>query len=172
MRLPLRILTAALLALLLASAGTAILATPAHTKTWIAPKANPDVDPSDDLNEFETRILIKINRARAKRGLRKIRVFESCMDHKSERWARRIKRTGKFVHRNQSKVLTDCDVMWAGENLVRGQGLTPGSAVRAWLDSPSHRKVMLKKRARWAGIGVRIDSEGRVIGVLNLGDPT
>ena len=44
--------------------------------------------------------------------------------------------------------------------------------LEAWLDSPSHRAVLLKPRARWAGIGVRVDAEGRTIGVLNFGDAT
>lgn len=172
MRQSAQLLLAALLSLALAAGAAALLASPAQAKTWAAPAADPDADPSKDLNEFENRILVQINKARVDAGLKKVRLFESCVDDKSETWARRIKRTGDFVHRDQMKVIKDCDLHWTGETLVRGTGLTPESAVDAWLKSPTHYDVIMKKRARWAGIGVRVDSDGRVIGVLNFGDAT
>jgi uncharacterized protein YkwD len=170
MRHLLRVLSATVLAIALVAGSAAVFAAPATAKTWLAPSADPDVDPLQDLDEFENRILVKINRARARHDLKKIRLFESCVDGKSEGWAQRIKRTGKFVHRDQMKVINGCDLAWTGETLVRGVGLTPRYAVRAWLDSPSHRAVIMKPRARWAGIAVRVDGEGRTIGVLNFGD--
>ncbi len=165
-----RLLLAAVLSVALAAGAAALVAAPAQAKTWLAPSADPEVDPTKKLNEFENRILIQINKARADKGLKKVRVFQSCVDKRSERWAGRIKRTGEFVHRDQMKVLKRCDLAWTGETLVRGVGLTPESAVNAWLNSPSHYDVIMKKRARWAGIGVRVDSDGRVVGVLNFGD--
>lgn len=167
-----RLILAAVLAVAVATGVAAVLATPAQAKTWLAPPADADVDPLTHLNEFENRILIQINQARVAAGLKKVRLFESCVDDHSERWARKIKRTGEFVHRDQMKVINACDLQWTGETLVRGIGLTPEVAVTAWLNSPSHYDVIMKKRARWAGIGVRVDSEGRVVGVLNFGDAT
>ena len=152
--------------------GTALVLGSAEAKTWVGPKANPAVDPVQDLDEFENRVLMEINRARVAAGLKRVRVFQSCVDRNSERWAEHIKRTGELAHRNQVEVLDGCDLTWTGEALVRGTGLTPRVAVSAWLDSPSHRAVILKMRARWAGIGVRIDGDGRVIGVLNFSDPS
>lgn len=166
-----RLLSAAALSLLVVVGITAVLATPVQAKTW-TPSADPEVDPQKNLDEFENRILLKINQAREDAGLKKVRLFQSCVDTKSEHWARRIKRTGDFVHRDQMKVIRDCDLMWTGETLVRGVGLTPDVAVQAWMDSPSHRAVIMKPRARWAGIAVRVDSDGRTIGVLNFGDAT
>lgn len=166
----LRLLSAAVLTIAMVAGSATLVAAPASAKTWLAPGADPDVDPLQNLDEFENRILIKINRARARHDLAKVRLFESCVDGKSEDWAARIKRTGDFVHRDQMKVITSCDLAWTGETLVRGIGLTPKVAVRAWLNSPSHRAVIMKPRARWAGIGVRVDSQGRTIGVLNFGD--
>jgi len=156
----------------LIAGGTALATGPAAARTWIGPQADPQSDPLEDLAEFENRILAAINAARVDAGLRKVRWFQSCIDGYSERWARRIKRSGQFAHRDQLKVLNGCGLRWTGETLVRGAGLTPEAAVGAWLSSPPHYDVIMKKRARWAGIGVRIDGEGRVIGVLNFGDPT
>lgn len=169
MRHLVRLLSAALLSVALVAGSAALFSAPAHAKVWRV-TTDRDADPMSDLEEFENRILVKVNQARARHGLKRVRLFESCVDSKSERWARRIKRTGEFVHRNQMRVVTGCDLSWTGENLVRGVGLTPQVAVQAWLDSPSHRAVLLKPRARWAGIGVKVDAQGRTIGVLNFGD--
>ena len=51
-------------------------------------------------------------------------------------------------------MLRRCDQGWAGENLVRGTLLTPSMTVDAWLASPSHREILMKKRARLAGVAV------------------
>ena len=156
----------------LIAGGTVLVTAPAEARTWVGPAADPEIDPLEDLDEFENRILAGINEARVAAGLKRVRLFQSCVDSYSEGWARRIKRTGEFVHRNQVKVLNGCDLQWTGETLVRGNGLTPEAAVAAWLNSAPHYAVIMKKRARWAGIGVRVDGAGRVIGVLNFGDPT
>lgn len=166
-----RLLLVALVATLATTTGAVALAVPAQAGTWAAPKVDPDVDPDDDLDEFENRVLDRINQRRARHGLRRVRVFQSCVDRTSERWAGRLSRTGDFMHRDQRTVLRRCDLSWTGETLVRGAGLTPGVAVRSWMASPSHRAVIMKRRARWAGIGTRVDGEGRVVTVLNFGDP-
>lgn len=172
MRHFLRLFTTAFLAVGLLCGSTALLATPAHAKIWAVPPADSDTDPMQDLDEFENRILIKINKRRARKALPQIRVFESCVDGYAEGWAKRIKKTGDFVHRDQSQIINGCEVMWVGETLVRGPGLTPAYAVRAWMNSTPHRKVLMKKRARWAGIGVRVDNQDRVVAVLNFADNT
>ncbi|HSK33634.1 MAG TPA: CAP domain-containing protein, partial [Propionicimonas sp.] len=55
-----------------------------------------------------------------------------------------------------------------GETLVRGFGLTPDVMVDLWRDSPGHRAILLSPRARRAGVSIAQDSQGRVIGVVNL----
>lgn len=172
MRHLLRSIAVAVVAFGLTAGGTALVAAPAEARTWVGPQADPEVDPLQDLDEFENRMLVAINQARVAAGLRKVRVFQSCVDSYAERWANRIRKTGEFAHRNQITVLNGCDLKWTGEALVRGTGLTPEVAVTAWLNSPSHYAVIMKKRARWAGIGVRVDADGRVVGVLNFGDPS
>ena len=170
MRLHARVLLAALMSLSIAAAAVAFTS-PAQSATW-APKVSDAFDPQQDLAEFEDRILVRINRARAKRDLPPVKVFQSCVDGYAERWAVRLKRIDKLVHRDLTKVLNGCDLRWVGETLVSGTSLTPRSAVRAWLNSPPHRAVILKPRARMAGIGVQVDGGGQVYAVLNFGDRT
>jgi uncharacterized protein YkwD len=52
----------------------------------------------------------------------------------------------------------------AGENLLWSEGdVTPSQAVTMWLNSPSHRRVMLATRWRELGLGVvKADGAGGV----------
>jgi uncharacterized protein YkwD len=149
--------------------------TAADAKTWSVPRtaahavgaAGADVEavPSEVL---EDALMVEINAARAARGLRKIWNFDVCTDQLAEEWGQRIARTGVFEHRDQNEVIRRCDNSWAGETLVRGFGLTPDVMVDLWLDSPGHREILLSPRARRAGVSVEQDSQGRMIGVVNL----
>lgn len=120
------------------------------------------------LDRFEDRLLVEINRARQAHGVRRIPGYDACTDRLAERWGRRIARTGLFEHRDQNQVLRRCGATWAGENLVRGTGMTPKGMVRAWMNSPGHRHILLNGKARRAGVAVTRDSQGRLIGVLNV----
>ena len=92
------------------------------------------------------------------------------MDRTSERWSAHLADIGELVHRDLTKVLDKCDLNWVGETLVRGTALLPGAAVKAWMASPPHRKVLMKPRASRAGVGTRLDAEGRLVTVLNFSD--
>ena len=63
------------------------------------------------------------------------------------RFSSRIAATG-FMRRNGR--------WWVGENLAWGRGpdAAPGAIVRAWLQSPTHRRLVLSARYRRVGIGV------------------
>jgi uncharacterized protein YkwD len=148
----------------------ALTPSPASAKLWEVPAPDPSLDPLVNLLEHESRVVHLVNKKRKARDLKPVRWFNSCLDRLSERWAAHLAETGELVHRNQKKVLRRCDLTWAGEDLVRGSLLTPAAAVDAWMDSKPHRAVLLKPRANWAGMGVKIDDEGRYVGVLNFGD--
>ncbi len=116
---------------------------------------------------YETRVLNVLNVARADAGLSRL-APGSCVDRLAEHWAARA----RFVHRDQQLVLARCDADWAGEVLVRSPDrLPPRQVVGLWLASPAHRAVLLKPRARRAGVAFRVDALGRVLGVANLTDP-
>lgn len=147
-----------------------ITAPPAAARIWRVPAPTASLDPLTHVDEFENRVVVLINRRRAKAGLPKVRYFDSCIDGFSERWAGHLAASGELVHRNQHRILDRCHLTWVGETLVRGTAITPAAVVKAWLHSPEHRAVIMKPRANRAGMGVRIDAQGRVIGVLNFGD--
>jgi uncharacterized protein YkwD len=169
-RTPLRPLALSLALVVAPAALVTVVAPPASASIWAVPAPDASVDPLLHLTEFENRIVVRINKVRKAADLKPVRYFDSCVDGFSERWARHLADTGDFEHRNQRKILNRCDLTWVGETLVRGTGLTPLSAVKAWMNSPTHRAVIMKPRANRAGVGFRLDDQGRLVGVLNFGD--
>lgn len=153
---------------------TPLLAAPAHADLWAVPRAvsTSSAAAQFDLGSFEDEVMIGINRARRAAGLRKIKFYDSCVDRLAEEWAAHVATTGTWVHRDQLQVLRKCDQTWVGECLVQGASLTPEVVVQAWLGSPSHRAVLMKRRASRAGIAITLDARGHYIGVLNVSDPT
>ena len=151
-------------AALVASAGSA------HAGTWPVPTTFDSTRDASvmETDELEDLLMVEINQVRTGAGLDPIRVFDACTDRLSERWGRRIARTGDFVHRDQGDVVDRCRGSWAGETLVRGTGLSPEQMVQLWLDSPGHREILLSNRAERAGVSITNDDQGRVIGVVNL----
>lgn len=57
-----------------------------------------------------------------------------------------------------------------GENLAAGPE-TPAEVMRAWMDSPSHRDIILDERWTEVGIAVRTGGEFSVYWVQEFGDP-
>jgi len=143
--------------------------------TWSVPTPGqfaPDASSLTlSLDDFETAVMVTINGERISHGLKPVTLFDSCTDRMAERWGRRIASTDAFVHRDQRQVLRRCRTSWAGENLVRGTQLTAQSMVQLWMDSPSHREILLSPRAQRGGVAVVPDAQGRLVGVLNLTHP-
>ena len=167
-------LVSLLVALVVALSVLAAAPATARSATWPVPTgalalANSTKDVSSlSMDELEDRLMAEINQARAANGLAKVWVFDACTDRLAEQWGERIARTGLFEHRDQNEVIARCDNSWAGETLVRGTGLTPREMVDLWLNSPSHRAILLSPRAKRAGIAITSDDQGRMIGVVNL----
>lgn len=158
------------LALVATTTSPASAATGTKRSTWAVPTSAPAA-PISGMTDYENRVMIAINDARAANGVRRITRFDACTDRMAERWGSRLARSGLFEHRNQNVVLRRCDAQWAGENLIRGTQLTPQSMVDAWLNSPGHRAILLSPRATRAGVSVVEDAQGRMIGVLNVTRP-
>jgi uncharacterized protein YkwD len=146
-------------------------ATSASAATYKVPTVTASGTPAN-LDVFEDQVMVEINKARRSQGLARIRLYDSCVERKAERWGARIAATGKLEHRPQSNVIKSCKQAWAGETLIRGWDLTPAQMVKAWMDSPGHRAIILGPNARRAGMAVTIDSQDRMIGVLNVTRPS
>jgi uncharacterized protein YkwD len=164
-------LVAALAAGAISVAISPISLSPARAELWAVPSSPAAHSGGQDLDAFEDAVMVKINAARARAGMPKIEFYDSCIDRLSEKLSTRIVDSGTLAHRDQNQVLRRCRQSWAGEDLVRGVAMTPDSVVQAWLDSPPHREILLKRRASRAGVAVSVDAQGRYVGVLNVADP-
>jgi uncharacterized protein YkwD len=151
----------------------AVTMAPSDASTMLVPAPDYSVNAATHPNEYENRIVARINDARARAGLKPLRFYQTCLDGRAERWAKYLAETGRLEHRNGLRVLDACNLHWTGETLSRGtRSFGPREMVRAWMHSPGHRAVLMKPRANLAGVAIRRDAQGRVVGVVNLGDAT
>lgn len=100
-----------------------------------------------------SRILSKINEARAEHGL----VALSEAGYLSESARSRAKHCAE-----QGYIAHDQDYAGTGEILAQGKGLSASGAVRGWLNSSAHRPLVLKDGYVKFGVGVYEDSNGEV----------
>ena len=67
-------------------------------------------------------------------------------------------------------ILRECRLQWVGEVIAWGDGdPTPQQIVEAWMASDGHRSIIMKGRARVAGIGVRRAPDGELDIVVTFG---
>jgi uncharacterized protein YkwD len=111
-------------------------------------------------------LIAEINRTRRARGLRQLRL-STQLTNAGTAHARELAAAGQFTHAWPTTGMHFTSwirsfypargyrVWSVGENLLwASPGFTPADAVRQWLDSPSHRRVLLSPKWRELGIGV------------------
>jgi uncharacterized protein YkwD len=168
-----RLLGRAVSALTASAMVVAVMVAPSQATVMPVPAPDYSVNAATHPNEYENRLMARINDARARAGLKQLRSYQTCLDGRAERWAKYLAESGRLEHRNGLRVLDACNLHWAGETLARGtRSYGPREMVRGWMHSPGHRAVLMKPRANLAGVAIRRDAQGRVVGVVNLGDPT
>lgn len=151
----------------------AAMLAPSQASVVVVPEPDHSINATTHLNEYENRVVARINDARARAGLKRLRFYQACLDGRAERWANYLAQSGRLEHRDGQRVLDTCKLHWTGETLARGtRGLSPREMVRIWMHSPVHRAVLMKPRASLAGVAVQRDAQGRLVGVVNLGDAT
>ncbi len=107
--------------------------------------------------------LCLLNRERAQRGLRPLRLSPSLSQasaaHSRNMVRKRFFEHGNFVARILNARYVTRRQAWAlGENIAWGTGSlgTPAQTVRAWMQSPGHRANILSRRFRDIGIGIAL----------------
>jgi uncharacterized protein YkwD len=146
------VLALAALALLLAPSGGAVAGDP------LAPPAQ-----MCSLRAGAGALVCLVNTARTRAGLRPLQVQAPLVSSASQK-GRLLRRCGELVH-------SPCGVPFAsqfrhgplgagrfevGENLAWGSGQrsTPRATLLAWLASPAHRSVLLRREWRQIGVAV------------------
>jgi uncharacterized protein YkwD len=126
-RLPVAVLTGLVIAALLPTAPAA---------------ANAQRDAIDQLNKI-----------RRSHGLSALRPSRS-LHRSSTRYAEHIVSTGYFGH--ESRIAVSSAFGRAGETLEMHSGWQPepSLAIQGWMNSPTHRAVLLSSQFKWVGMGI------------------
>jgi uncharacterized protein YkwD len=117
--------------------------------------------------EYEQRVMYWINRARDSHSKRSVKV-RPCVDRFAGRWARHLAVNEKFEHQSLGPIMRRCGLSSAGEIIAMG-GVGPRQMVRMWLDSDGHRKILLSRSYRIAGVGAFLGDNGAWYGVVDFG---
>jgi uncharacterized protein YkwD len=111
-------------------------------------------------------VVCEINRVRRGHGLRPV-AANARLNRMASRFARTMVARGFFSHVGPGGATLGARLRAAGyrgraagEVLAWGQGrhATPRAAVRSWLHSPPHRRVLLGRSYRDVGVGVALGS--------------
>lgn len=122
--------------------------------------------------QLETGLLAAINQERAKTGLTLLKA-DARLTSAAREWAAVCARRQALIHRKDLKPLMQAGG-WttANENVYMGTGpMTPARIVRAWMNSPGHRRNLLAPRITVAGLGLATASNGATYAVFNGAGP-
>jgi uncharacterized protein YkwD len=144
-----------------ASSGSCTIASVGAAGTNLPTKAS--------LSTARRETLCLLNRERAQRGLRPLRL-STHLSQASVGHSRNMVRKGFFQHGNfvarilNARYVTGRQAWSLGENIAWGAGSlgTPAQTVRAWMRSPGHRANILSRRFRDIGIGIALGAPGLV----------
>ena len=128
---------------------------------------NADTRPGGaSANALEKSTVCLLNKTRARRGLRKLRLnhrlsraaYLHTVDMVKRNYFAHVSKSGTdFVTRlTRSGYMRGARAWTVGENLAWGSGRrsTPREIMAAWMNSPGHRANILQRRFREIGIGV------------------
>ena len=100
-------------------------------------------------NVLETEILQQLNAERTARGLGAVSLEDELIDA-SARWSDSMASRNSLVHSGN------------GRAEIIAYGYTTGQITLAWMNSPSHRNLMVDPNLVFGGVGVTCDSGGRM----------
>ncbi|WP_066456612.1 CAP domain-containing protein [Anaerotruncus rubiinfantis] len=125
-----------------------------------------------DLDALAEEVFKLTNAEREKAGLPALLVDGQLSEMAMQR-AKELEATFTHDRPDGSKCSTvfneyETSLNWYGENIAYGQP-TPERVISAWMNSQSHQKNLLRKKAEYLGIGVWQDSRGLLYWVQVFG---
>ncbi len=125
------------------------------------------------LNDYEQQVLALVNAERAAHKLPKLapnaKLTKAARSHSKEMAQKQYFSHDSFSGESFSaRIISfgftpkNCRYWKVGENIFWGAGLyaSPVNVVDQWMASPSHRKVLLTKSFRVAGVGAVVSEQG------------
>ena len=141
----------------------------------VAPGAVPPsvpAPPTASGNLSSAGLLEAINAERARAGLGPLSADPS-LHAAAHQWAQSAARRKSMAHRKDlTHLIQGSPWSTINENIYMGTGaMTPTRVVRAWMNSPGHRKNLLHPRITVAGIGIATNAQGETYVVYNGAGP-
>jgi uncharacterized protein YkwD len=85
---------------------------------------------------------------------------QACVQKYAVRQARRMARQDRMFHQDLARVLRDCRLSVAGENVAAGYRTGRSAVDDGWMQSEGHRDNILNRRFRLLGAGARQSADG------------
>lgn len=149
-------------------------AAPATTRTTNPPRGWPEAPAASHLSMGA--VVEYVNAVRAAQGLGALR-WVQALDDAAALQANHLVSIGKISHighrgaRLEHRLkLANYDFRIAGENVSKGRQ-TESDVVRAWLQSPTHRDMMLHPETTQIGVAAAIGPNGTVYWSMVMADP-
>jgi uncharacterized protein YkwD len=132
---------------------------------------------ADEAEKMADQVLQLVNLERSEAGLSPV-VISETLDQLAADYACRMIDEEFFGHRDpveqhgpgERAVAAKYSFFSIGENLAAGQE-TPAEVMRVWMESPSHRAIILDGRWTEIGIAVRMGGKHGIYWVQEFGDP-
>jgi uncharacterized protein YkwD len=131
---------------------------------WQPARASAD---RGNLDRAERKVIRLVNRIRVRHGLRRLktsrRLARAASEHTGDMLARDfLSHASSDGTGMAQRVRRYTGARWVGENIAVVSGrATASRAVRMWMQSPSHRAVLLSPSGRRIGVGQRRGRLGR-----------
>lgn len=85
---------------------------------------------------------------------------QACVQRYAERQARKMAAQEELFHQDLMRVLRDCGLHAAGENIAYGFDDGRSVVVDGWMESDEHRANILRRSFRLLGTGARLGDDG------------
>ncbi|WP_395695614.1 CAP domain-containing protein [Nocardioides sp.] len=108
---------------------------------------------------YQRQIFTATNDQRRAHDLDPLR-HQACVQRFAERQAKRMALQERLFHQDLGRVLDDCDLHSAGENVAFGFDTGRSVVVDGWMESPPHRANILHSSYRLLGSGARLGDDG------------
>jgi uncharacterized protein YkwD len=146
-----RRLVSALAALTLLAGGAATVAAPSQAEAQTAARTKA--------GKYAQQAFSATNANRARQGLKQLRAND-CLKHAAVRQARRMAQQERMFHQDLNRVLKDCRLSTAGENVAYGYPSGRSVVNDGWMNSEGHRDNILNPSFKLMGIGARKGHDG------------
>lgn len=110
--------------------------------------------------KYAQQAFVATNANRTHHGLKALKA-DDCVKHAAVRQAKLMAQREQMFHQDLGRVLRDCKLNTAGENVAYGFPSGRSVVNDGWMNSDGHRANILNPSFRLMGIGARKGHDGR-----------